>query len=491
MNYTPYPCQGVAIKHALNFLQNAGPEDRQLYSAPTGVGKSIIELLVKEQLPGTYIVTPREEIVDGMLDKIDAPSDASGEDYGIWTPIRLRNMLLKGEVEPPKYVIFDETHHHEANSWKQLDLLTGLAPSVGYTASPYRGTPKSTAKFLETWGEPLTIITYQEAADLGYIRIPSMSILPLVDDDYVDVNGNEFNVTSLEAATVDRLGDLAEHSRQWYDGTKWDLPTIYAVPGTGSAEKLHYELSQRGLPCAVVSSRHRRAERPAIFDAVEASLLALIHVNVVQEGVDLKLRRLVDASPCMSPVKWVQQIGRIMRPWHSVPEYVCCNRNVLRHAYILDGIVPPRAIQDTETFFGASQRAHSRVLGLENIGRFKPTSVKLLNGCRLYVYTISALVQGIAVHYCCLVHPTVEPVWAVKVNLSKDGIKTYGNWQQCEAPQDIRGFSSASPKAPTEKQLGWWKKSAKAFGLDPEQEMSKKSFEVLPVLKDLGVRYRD
>lgn len=492
MNYDPYPCQSAAIEHAVNFFQCAHSGDKQLYSGPTGVGKSIIELIVQETLgrDKCFIITPREEIIFGMLDKLNAPPDAEGQDYGIWTPIMLRNRLMSGSVRHPEYIIFDETHHHNANSWQQLDLLTGLAPAVGYTASPYRGTPKSTAVFREHWGDPLPIITYPEAIALGYIAMPQMSILPLVDDDIVDVSsGGEFEITSLETQTVDRLGDLADHAVQWHDGSRWDLPTIFAMPGTKTSELFCNELSKRGLPAAIVSSHHARRDRPLVFQAVEACLLALIHVNVVQEGVDLKLRRLVDCAPCMSPVKWVQQIGRIMRPWDRQPEYICTNRNVLRHAYILEGIVPNAVISETEKVFGESKRAHSRVVGLEAIGRFKPATVQLQSGLKAYVYSLSVLYEGIVVEYCCIAHPTQDPIWACKVNTVKDGMRSYGNWGPCEAPTDLRGFASHAPRELSPKQTNWWNRSAKHYGLKVDQEVTKKNFQALPVLADLGVKF--
>lgn len=488
MKYTPYPFQSVAIDHAVEFLRTAEPMTRQLYAGPTGIGKSVIELLVQERLgqSSTMIVTPRVEIVDGMLDKLGAPVDAEGHDYNLWTPVTLRNRLVSGAVRHPKHVIYDETHHHEASTWQQVDLLSGLCPSIGYTASPYRGTPRSTRSFLDNWGDVLWIITYQEAIEQGYVRMPSMEILPLVDDDIVDVRGGEFDVTSLEAHTVKRLGDMAEHARRWYVDGKWDKATIFALPGTVACEELHAELSKRGLPCAIVGCAHSRKSRPTIFDAVERGILALIHINVVQEGVDLRLRRLVDLAPCLSPVKWVQQLGRIMRPWDGVPEYICTNRNILRHAYILQGVVPVNAVVETERKFGPTQRAHSRVLGLEAIGRFKPSTTRLLNGAQLYVYSLSAFLDGVAIEFCCLVPPASDPIWASKVNRVVDGVKEWGTWARCEAPLDLRGFASIGTREPSPKQKAWWDRSAHRFGLDPDQPVDRKSFQALPVLSDVG-----
>lgn len=488
MKFTPYPFQKLAVDHAVNFLRSASPGEKQLYSAPTGCGKSVVELLVHGAVDRAFIVTPRDEIVVGMMEKLGDP-DGCPDSKGVWTPVRLRNRLLSGDVQHPNYLVFDETHHHNANTWQQLDLLTGVCPAVGYTATPYRGTPKSTREFREVWGDPLPLITYQEAADEGYIRMPSYSILPLVDDDVVEVRGGEFDVTSIESATVDRLGDLVEHSRQWCKGGEWDRATIFAFPSSVTCAAFQQLAGAKGLPVAVVSADTPKAERFSIFRAVEEGILALAHINIVSEGVDLKLRRLVDAAPTLSPVKWVQQLGRITRPWSEQPEYVCTNRNVLRHAYALEGCVPVGAVADAEKKFGPTQRAHTRVLGLEAIGRFKPAVTKLVGGLNLYTYSMSTVVGNSVLEFCCLVHPVKDPVWAIKTNTKNDdGVKSWGKWERCDPPTDLVGFSSVGNREPSEKQQAWWNRSARRFGLDPDQELTRKSFQALPVLSDIQER---
>lgn len=486
MKFPPRAFQVVAANKAEEFLRTSAPGAKQLYAAPTGVGKSVVERLVQERLGNTcWIVSPREEILVGIMDKAQLTGDYMS--HSMATPIVLRNRLLTGSIRHPQYLIIDESHHHNAETYQQLDLLTGLAPAVGYTATPYRGTPKGTREFLDRWGEPKWLITYEEAQSEGFISMPKFSILPLVDDDVVAIRGGEFEVTSITAATVDRLGDMAEYCRKWYS-TKWDRATVFAMPSSAACTRMQQELSKRGMPSAIVNAETPRNERFPIFRAVEEGILALLHINVVSEGVDLKLRRLVDMSPTLSPVKWVQHLGRITRPSEEPPEYIGTNRNLLRHAYILEGVLPASAVLDAQAAFPLSERAGiSRVLGLEAIGRFKPTTVKLLSGLTAHVYAISVPAGPLVVEYCVLVHPGREAIWTTKINATKeDGTRAWGSWRACAAPNDVTGFSSIAPKALSEKQTAWWKRSAARFGLDPAQEVTRKNFQALPVLADLG-----
>lgn len=488
MKFPPRPFQVVAADHAEGFLRGAEQSAKQLYAAPTGVGKSVIERLVQERMgPECWIVSPKEEILSGILEKAGLTGDYY--QHSMSTPIMLRNKLLRGELRHPKYLIIDESHHHNAETYQQLDLLTGLAPAVGYTATPYRGTPKGTREFLDRWGEPIWLISYLEAQQEGYISMPEFKVLPLVDDDIVEVHAGDFSVTSIDAATVDRLGDMAAHCKQWYDG-RWDRPTVFAMPSTAACKRLQLELGSRGMPAAIVNAETPSAERYNIFRATEAGLVALLHINVVSEGVDLKLRRLVDMAPTLSPVKWVQHLGRITRPTDTPPEYICTNRNILRHAYILEGVLPPAALLDAQAAFPQTERAGiTRVLGLEALGRFKPTTIKLLTGLSAHVYALSVPVGPMVVEYCVVIHPAKEPIWATKVNgRNDDGTRSWGSWRACAAPNDVQGFSSVAPKALSEKQLAWWSRSASRFNLDPTQEVTRKNFQVLPVLADLGVK---
>jgi len=486
MKFQPRKFQIVAADHAEQSLR--ANIAKQLYAAPTGVGKSVIERLVQERMGSScWIVSPREEILAGIMDKAELTGEPMS--HNMATPIMLRNRLLTGEVRHPKYVIVDESHHHNAETYQQLDLLTGLAPAVGYTATPYRGTPRGTKEFLDRWGEPLWLISYAEAEAEGFISMPTFSMLPLVDDDVVSIRAGEFDITSLNAVTIDRLGDMAEHCKQWYNGI-WDRATVFAMPSTAACIRLQQELGKRGMPTASISAATSRNDRYSIFRATEACTIALLHINVVSEGIDLKLRRLVDMAPTLSPVKWVQHLGRITRPTDIPPEYIGTNRNLLRHAYILEGVLPPSVMLEAQVAFPQSERAGiARVLGLEALGRFKPAVVKLISGLTAHIYAISVPVDQLVVEYCVLVHPAREAIWASKINATnEDGTRAWGSWRKCTPPSDVTGFGSVAPKALSEKQMNWWARSATRYGLDTSQEVTRKNFQALPVLADLGIK---
>jgi hypothetical protein len=501
MRFVPRDYQQIAIQHAVEFLRSAEPGNRRLYAAPTGSGKSVIELCVQAALIGAWIVTPVVEIIAGLLDKLDVDTRAMSEDRliaaafdrHITTPIRFRNLLLRGEGEAPRYLILDEAHHHNADTWQQLDLLAGLPPCVGYTATPYRGTPRGTAALRERWGEPVWILTYPEAVARGVIAMPACRIVPILDDDLVEVQNGEFVVSAVEAATP--LDEVVKLAAPFCAGGVWDRPTMFACPSTMLASIVTRELAAAGFPARCVVGDSSRMFRDAAFcDAVDRRA-ALVQVKVVGEGVDLPIRRLVDLSPAISPVAWLQRFGRVTRPvpaGEPAPEYVCCNRNLLRHAYLLDGCLPAAAVIDAQKQFGAGTRNGYRVLGLEGLGRFKETKVPLRSGLEGFLYCMSA-VEGLqVVNYATFVHPTLEtPIWAKRVDAKQaDGTRKYGRWQRAEQPDDLAGFASIPASNPTPKQLAWWERDAERYGLDASLKPNRRTFQILPILADLGLRVK-
>jgi len=315
------PFQLLAGDHALDFLRTAQRGQKQLYKAPTGVGKSYVERYIQDRAPGTWIVSPSEEILDGMLEKAGLSGDPLL--HNMCTPIRLRNRLVSGAIQPPEFIIYDEAHHSGAETWQQVDLLTGLAPAVGFTATDFCGSPRATRELKDTWGESIEVISYEEAEHLGYISMPTWEMLPLVDDDLIEVTNGEFVVDAITSAYADRLGSLAQACNdRWLTDGIWDRTTVFSFAGS----KLCNLFAQMVPGVKVVVADTPRNERRDIFERFKRRECAIAQVRVVSEGVDLPVRRIVDCAPCMSPRLWVQMIGRCTRPVHdgeTKPEVVC------------------------------------------------------------------------------------------------------------------------------------------------------------------------
>jgi superfamily II DNA or RNA helicase len=508
MRFSLRDYQAIARDRAVDWFATAAPSSRLLFAAPTGTGKSIIELAVQRdadaELPGeTWIVTPRLEIVEGLLDKLGAPEAvnegaliALAFHHHVTTPVRLRNMLMSGTMQVPARLIMDEGHHDLAETWQQIHLLC-QAPAIGLTASPFRGTPTGTAAMREIWGEPEWILTIPQAMSRGVLSMPECRIWPLVDDDEIDVQNGELVASQVSRAVAGRLADVVDLARTWFDHTtngRWDRSTMFSAPSRECATLLGVAMLGAGLPCVAVTGESSREVRRVAFRQCIDRRVALLQINVVSEGVDLPIRRLVDLAPCLSPVKWLQQLGRITRPvgqGEAPPEYICTNRNLLRHAYLLEGCVPPRVIAMAQKEFGGvGKRVVSRAFGMEEIGRLKGAELPCIDGTVATCYAVSAMEGMARREYFVVLHPCRgEVVWATRVNVGQPGEgRQYGRWQRCEPPSELCGFASLPPAPLSDKQAAWWKRAARRVGLDNAAEVTQKNFQALPVLLDIGGR---
>lgn len=346
------------------------PRTWHLFSSPTGTGKSIVELKYLSDNPDSIMITPRIEIITGMLDKMGERTDGlndiqvtnlAWQKYGIITPIRLRNILARGDMDfMPSSLLIDECHHDTAATYQDITMYLNGCPKVGLTATPYRGTPKQTKEFLRQWGDTVNqILSLTDAVEMGFYEVPHCEVWPLVDDDTIDVSAGDFRVSHVEKKLHDSYQLIVENCKKFYDfGQRcWDMPTIFSLPGTESVNTLHRCFREAGIPTTYVTQATSRLDRIKAFDQCVSNQAALLQINVVSEGVDLPIRRVIDCSPTMSPVRWFQQVGRI-RPMKVLgrdafqrPHYICCCRNLERHCYLFEGLLPNTTIQEAQSAF--------------------------------------------------------------------------------------------------------------------------------------------
>lgn len=489
-----YGFQNEFVEYAAAWVVSAVTGNRILFESPTGSGKSFMQSELQRRCGGV-IITNRAETAFGYLAKRgydvggmgNAERLAACEREGIYTPIRYRNLLRAG-APMPSLIILDEAHHSEMDTFKEIYAYAGEPPLVGMTATPFRGTTKSTNEFREWWGgSHVRILSIKSAMDRGVIARPTIRVVPLVDDDAIAVANGEFDVRAAATVVGGKLGAIADTiAAEWLASP---VPSMISVSGSELGAALIALLTERNTPAALVSQATPPQERQEIFQDAVAARKILVHINIVSEGVDLPLRRWWDTAPTMSPVKWQQMLGRILRPGGQ-PEYVCFNRNAERHLPILGDAIPaPERLAAAKAFPIPSPRAAMRVLGLEKLGRIKPATVQTVSGDLVTFFCFSTVVDMSAVSYAIILKSdTLEPILASRVDqIGTDG-KTYGRWRRVDTIPDCHGFASISGSEPTPKQLAWWESAGRRYGIDTRQKPTRKQFQILPILTDIGAK---
>lgn len=517
---TPRSYQWKFLEEAQRLVKQQ-PENWHLFTSPTGTGKSLMELMYLSLDSESLLITPRLEIIAGMLDKlgryVDECTDEQLTDlgmlYGIYTPIRFRNILADGRLPwYPSCLIIDEAHHSSADSYKDISMYLNGVPTIGLTATGYRGTAKSTQDFYKQWNDTVNVVLdLKTAIENGYCSLPNVELWPLVDDDIISLSNGEFKVKAADEVIFDRIKALVERCKRFYDPRQrlWDRPTMFSVPSSDTAAELTNALKLAGLPAEKVTQETPRLKRSSIFESVIHQSIALVQIDVVSEGVDLPIRRLIDIRPTMSPVRWVQQIGRIMRPvsiGEQLPEYICCCRNLERHCYLMEGLFPDSKVKEAQEMFDDethtieqfkqrfSKRSGTRAIGLEGLGKFTITPVQLLNGLTVFTYNLVHMKDYIRTEYFVIVHPNnPDPVIGEKVSTSDPETREmkWGKWRLIESMPELKGCNTVKVQDNlTDKQQTMWSKYAEGFGLNPHLIINTRQFQALPFLMNTGLNFR-
>jgi len=398
-------------------------------------------------------------------------------------------------------------HHAEAETYQLLDLLSANTTVwMGVTATPFRGSAESTIKFRKAWGTPHVILTMKEAVERTppVISFPTFRTVGLLDDEEISLRSGEFVESEAGEALsqferLDKLADLIRgyHTFRCREGgtgaavcPKFDRPTMVAMPTVLSAKAL---VAKLGEYASLVIGETSDPERDYAFRSCEGMVSVLVTVAVVGEGVDLPwLRRLIDARPTMSPVAFQQLVGRVMRPVgpsEAPPEVVSVCRNIYRHGYLFDGLLPKETVkQSVEAFDKPPSRHGGRWLGLESMGRLKKHEIPLADGLVGCYYCLESAEAHRKTEWVVLTTPARQQplVFSREVEIKQNelGLRefVYGSarWKPDTMPDEWTGFSTglkvgqeASPK-----QMEWWKRDAAKIGFDPEHKPTRRDFQV-------------
>jgi superfamily II DNA or RNA helicase len=201
--------------------------------------------------------------------------------------------------------IADEAHKLESDTGRQARKALQAAKRVGLTATPFRADERG----LLDWpgGECFTYTTKDAERD-GVLVPMRIEFPPEV---------KTVNVAEVRKVSVDPL------IAKWIP-TKDGPGVVNAVTVEDAVQHATY-LRSEGIKAEAIHSNQSKAERERLIRQLESGeIKALVHVNLLSEGVDLPwlrwmvLRRVVGvkAEEMGRPsVRFVQEIGRVLRSY--------------------------------------------------------------------------------------------------------------------------------------------------------------------------------
>lgn len=300
--------------------------------APTGAGKThILAHQIRAFIQGNpdpgataiYVVHRRELVrqTHTVLHRLGVPSAVlmAGEDID-WSKrvfVISRDTLWRrkafAKLRRVSLVIFDEAH---IGVKKQKEIVRMVNPKVvlGYTATPISLSGPGMGALYETLVQGPT---YQELIKEDYLvptrfipYEPSLELLNLPlgpDGDY----------KLQEVIRLLRRGQVLEDPLKAYrKHIAPGEPTIWFAPSVEIAEETARRLRDGGITAETISWRTPEEERKRIIQAFKAGKIkVLTNVDVFSEGWDApEVRAIVLANPTRSLARYLQRVGRGMRP---------------------------------------------------------------------------------------------------------------------------------------------------------------------------------
>lgn len=316
--------------------------DSVMFQMPTGTGKTrlftsiihdINEYSIKrKESVKILIIAHRTELIDQISESLERYKVAHGiiagsreKEKDFKRPVQvasiqtLTNTHNIGDAEKmnAQFVIIDEAHHALAATYKKLWKIYPNAKWLGVTATPWR-------------------MNHQSFTDLFDTIILSMPIKDFIKQGYLStykyfsLRDESFIKKTIDKIEIDRFGEYKETSmeekmdigsiraqllKSYLRLAKGKRGIIYAI-NIIHANHICQEYQDAGFKAVSIDSKTPAKERKDLVNKFKNKEIDIIvNVDVFSEGFDCPDIEFIQlARPTRSLVKFLQQVGRGLRP---------------------------------------------------------------------------------------------------------------------------------------------------------------------------------
>lgn len=320
-----------AIEHVLACA--ARGTRRLLVVAPTGAGKATIAA----DLARTWalhqmrvlFVAHRRELIRQAYDRFvvhGVPEDdvgvimASDPHRRPGAHVQVASIdTLRARTKPAAdVVIHDECHRALAQSFRDLAAEYPDALHLGFTATPFRADGRGLG---DAYGELFVVATPRELIEQGFLVEPRVFTVPAdkrPDLSRVRVKRGDYDEKAL-AAAMDQsplVGNIVEHWKKHAQG----LRTFAFATSVAHSKHIVERFVAAGIAAEHLDANSAVDERDAVLARLaRGETLVLANVGLFAEGTDVpSVKCAILARPTKSTGLYLQQVGRILRPWSGV-----------------------------------------------------------------------------------------------------------------------------------------------------------------------------
>lgn len=329
-------------QHAKEEIFSAWDEwDNVMFQMPTGTGKtrlfsSIISDIKTWSVQNgedvkILIIAHRIELIDQISENLDRYKVS----HGIIAGGKLRDLRYPVQVASVQtithrnnldvacdlnvnFIIVDEAHHCIANSYKKLWGMYPNSKKLGVTATPWR---MNNGGFGSVFDKIIISQSIQSFIDAGWLApydYYSISYNSEIQKEIesiteFDVEG-DYKISALERK-IDTTRIRAQLLDSYLKFAKGKKGIIYAVSRKHS-DHICQEYREVGINIVRIDSKTPKDERKLYVDRFRKGLIDIIvNVDIFSEGFDCPDIEFIQlARPTKSLVKYLQQVGRGLRP---------------------------------------------------------------------------------------------------------------------------------------------------------------------------------
>ncbi len=214
-------------------------------------------------------------------------------------------------------VIVDECHDTTSPTYRKfLAIFKPETLFIGLTATLF----KVGKKYQDFWDCAVRPIEAYQLVEKGFL-VPCELYRP---EKKMDVTGIKISSLtgdydskelSLRASKLEVIGDIVESYKKFADGD----PFIAFCVDKAHAISLADEFNHRGIPVASADESTPQKERDRIISDFKKGILkGITNVNIFSTGVDIPESCAgLMCRPTRSEILWIQQCGRIFRPYRK------------------------------------------------------------------------------------------------------------------------------------------------------------------------------
>jgi len=329
------PYQTGAIERVRGAIRQG--RRRPCLVAPTGAGKTVIasSMMRSAYERGSrvlFVAHRRELIVQAWTKLQDAgiPVAALGilmaddQRANPDAPIRVASVdTLRHRTYPPAdLVIIDECHRSLARTYRDLvEHYTG-AIIVGLTATPYRADGSGLGDVFDALE---VVTTPRQLIGEGFLVEPKVFSAPpesMPDLSGVRTRAGDYVEADLSAAVMSGqlVGGIVEHWQRLADHRR----TVAFAVNVAHSEAIAAAFREAGVAAEHLDGTTPTRERDAILARLESGETRVVsNCGVLCEGWDQPAVKVaILARPTQSTGLYLQQAGRILRPWQDVPALI-------------------------------------------------------------------------------------------------------------------------------------------------------------------------